>query len=83
MAIERQLNIIDVPAVGTCALHAIVHQLSLQSIVVDLKSLRHQAVFYLCTRTRLLHQNFHCAMSTEMSIHISRGSHNTANGFTK
>jgi len=54
LAAEQQFKVVDVPADGNCALHAIAHQLSSQGLTVDHKSLWHQAVCYLRTRPRLL-----------------------------
>ena len=58
LSAERHFEVVDVPADGNCALHAVVHQLSTQGIAVDSRSLRQQAVSYLRRHPMLLDENF-------------------------
>ena len=55
---KLKLCIHDVPGDGNCALHAVVHQLSLSGVSLDPHSLRQKAVSFLRCNDSLLDQNF-------------------------
>jgi hypothetical protein len=62
IAADNGFTITDVSRDGNCALHAVIHQLMLQSeqqnSVLDVTMLRSQAVSYLRTHDELLDENF-------------------------
>jgi len=57
-AAEHNFRLHDVPGDGNCALHAVVHQMSLQGVLIDHKSLRQRAVAFLRDHEYILDHNF-------------------------
>ena len=57
-AAQKGFKLVAIPADGNCALHAIAHQLYLQGIQTDAKTLRHQVALYLQQHQEIIDENF-------------------------